>query len=36
MIFTFINDVENATGGIGDDILTGKVGDNVPGWWRRQ
>ena len=28
-IFTFINDVENATGGEGDDTLTGNSGNNV-------
>lgn len=28
-IFTFINDVENATGGIGNDTITGNAGDNV-------
>lgn len=28
-IFTFIPDVENATGGIGNDVITGTDGDNV-------
>src|SRR5262249_40970269 len=28
-IFTFSNDVENATGGLGDDTLIGNAGDNI-------
>ncbi len=29
LIFNFIDDIENATGGIGDDTLVGNAGDNV-------
>ena len=28
-IFTFISDVENLTGGLGDDTLIGSAGNNV-------
>ncbi len=35
-IFTFIDDIENATGGLGNDILIGNAGNNVARRRRRQ